>query len=118
MLVMKNAGLYMPYLDTKTMLDLPPGLLRKHYRLIDLGRQIHLAAPGDFLVYKGHVVIVESKMGSSKGDVLHATGGRDVKLPGQGVQRERFVDFENFRGPLLRILRHQDLQRQQLKPLR
>ncbi len=116
-LVLTRAGLRMPYLTTKTMLQLSAQKLRKLYQLVDLGRQIEVAAPGDLLVYKGHVVLLEKKTGQGRGDVIHATGGKDIKLPGQGVQRERMVPLNNFRGPLLRILRHVGLTRRKLRPL-
>jgi hypothetical protein len=67
------------------------------------------------LVYDGHVVILErihpalKKGDGIRGDVIHATGGRDIKLPGQGIQRERFVEIAHLRGSLRRILRHEAL---------
>jgi hypothetical protein len=114
-LVFKEAGAPYPYLDTKTMLALSAADLKKRYGLIDVGSDPARAAPGDFLVYEGHMVILEKRHKPlpenprPRGDVIHATGGKDVKGPGEGIQRERFIDLGAFRGPLLRILRHQRL---------
>jgi cell wall-associated NlpC family hydrolase len=103
-LVFRNVGIDVSYLTTQQMLTLPKDHLKKNFHWIDVS--VQHAAPGDLLVYKGHVVILTSRMGP-KGDIVHATGGKDIKLPGQGIQRERQIFWANFRGPLLRVLRHQ-----------
>ncbi len=108
-LIFRVSGMSFPYLQTRKMLDLPAGVLKSRYQLVDIGRNIGRAIPGDLLVYKGHVVVLErilSRENEGKGDIVHATGGRDIKNPGEGIQRERFVRLDGFRGPLLRILRH------------
>jgi hypothetical protein len=111
-LVFADAGLPFPYLDTAGMLAYSAAKLRSAYHLIDLGTDLSRAQPGDLLVYKGHVVILErlsdGPAGQSqmpRGDIIHATGGKDIRRPGEGIQRERFVDLGGFRGPLRRILR-------------
>jgi hypothetical protein len=109
-LVFARAGLSFPYLTSTQMLDLNAETLERRYQL----RPVNTAAsrsdadvmPGDLLVYRGHVVIVEAFHGNGQADIIHATGGRDIREPGQGIQRERFVTIEHFRGPLLRVLRH------------
>lgn len=113
-LVFQQAGLPYPYLPTASMLGLDAAALRRQYGLIDLGSELRLAAAGDMLVYDGHVVMLEKAREPMpgrpyRGDVVHATSGRDVRGPGEGIQRERFVDLASFRGPLRRILRHQGL---------
>lgn len=112
-LVYRLSGIPYPYLDTKLMIGLSAERLKKNYSLVDLGTRIELARPGDLLVYDGHVVMLEKVTGSTKnvlrGDIVHATGGRDIKLPGQGIQRERFVELAHYRGMLRRILRHSAL---------
>lgn len=110
-LVYREAGLPYPYLDTALMLGLSSEKLRGSYGLLDLGRELGRAAPGDLLVYDGHVVLLEKRhqlvqgQATYRGDIVHATGGKDIKTPGEGIQRERFIDLANFRGPLRRILR-------------
>jgi len=108
-LVFRRAGLKQPYLTTRQMLDLSAQELRSRYSLIDLGRRWQTAQAGDLLVYRGHVVLVESVNGE-RADIIHATSGLAIREPGQGIQRERQVPIENFRGPLLRVLRHLELQ--------
>ncbi len=112
-LVFRLAGLPYPYLDTKLMLDLSASALLKRYHLVDLGDNPSRAEAGDLLVYDGHVVMLERRhrdlglTGCCQGDIVHATGGKDLKGPGAGIQRERFINISNFRGMLRRILRHQ-----------
>ena len=121
-LVFGNAGLPYPYLETNRMLSLPAAVLKERYQFVDLGDQVESARPGDLLVYDGHVVLLEKvhgprlEVGVSKstawrgalirGDIVHATGGGSIRRPGEGIQRQRFVELAHFRGPLRRILRH------------
>ncbi len=120
-LVFTTAGLPYPYLDTKTMLALSGSELRKRYGLVDLDLRLQDAQAGDFLVYDGHMVILEKRHAEVegqavfRGDVVHATGGRVVRGPGEGIQRERFVSLEGFRGPLRRILRHEKLTKDEVQ---
>lgn len=108
-IVFERAGIAHPYLTSKDMASLSPDRLEKGFGFLTLGAEAKAAQPGDLLVYKGHVAMVERRRDEGKGDVIHATGGRDIKEPGQGIQRERWADLEHFRGPLLRILRHKSL---------
>jgi hypothetical protein len=109
-LVYRLAGAPYPYVDTKLMINLSADRLRRNYKLEDLGTEVALTQPGDMFVYDGHVVMLERLHGLSKGvyrgDIIHATGGKDIRLPGQGIQRERFVELKQYRGQLRRILRH------------
>ncbi|MFK7826390.1 MAG: hypothetical protein AB8G05_19740 [Oligoflexales bacterium] len=107
-LVYKLAGLDTPYLDTRSMLNINPRSLLKNYHLVSIPH-LSLAQAGDLLVYKGHVVILERAHNISRGDIIHATGGKDIKEPGQGIQRERNVIIQSFRGQLKRIFRHKKL---------
>jgi len=109
-LVYRLAGVPYPYIDTKLMINLSADRLRRNYKLEDLRTDIGLSQPGDLFVYNGHVVMLERLHGLHKGvyrgDIIHATGGKDIRLPGQGIQRERFVELKQYRGQLRRILRH------------
>ena len=115
-LVFARAGAPYPYLATEGMRELSSATLRRRYNLLDLGRDVYAAGPGDLLVYDGHVVLLEriharqDRDGVLRGDIIHATGGRDIKLPGQGIQRERYVEIAHMRGPVRRILRHVALE--------
>jgi hypothetical protein len=110
-LVYREAGLPYPYLATSLMLSLDARSLAERYRLKDLGTDLARAEAGDLLVFDGHVVLLEKRRPPApgrttwRGDVVHATGGSAVRAPGEGVQRERFVELAHFRGPLRRILR-------------
>lgn len=108
-LVFQRAGIEHPYMTTRDMVNLSPDQLRRKFGFLTVPVHSGAAIPGDLLVYKGHVVMLERKHGKDRGDVIHATGGKDIKEPGQGIQRERWADLLRFRGPLLRILRHQAL---------
>jgi hypothetical protein len=91
------------------MLDLDQNTLRRRYHLVAVPEHPGKLLAGDLLVYRGHVVIAEMIHGHDSVDVIHATGGRDIREPGQGIQRERFARASSFRGPLLRVLRHEKI---------
>jgi hypothetical protein len=113
--VFADAGFPYPYLDTEGMLTYSAAKLERAFHLVDLGTDLSRAQAGDLLVYTGHVVLLErladgpAAGGVRRGDIIHATGGKDIRRPGEGIQRERFVDLAGFRGPLRRILRHASL---------
>jgi len=113
-LVFARAGLEFPYLTSSQMLELSPEVLRRKYNLLPISVAPGGVMAGDLLVYRGHVVIVERTRDLGVADIIHATGGKDIREPGQGIQRERFVRIENFRGPLLRIIRHLKLSQESL----
>jgi hypothetical protein len=108
-LIFERAGIDHPYLTSKDMVNLSGMRLERDFGFMALAPDATRALPGDLLVYKGHVVLLERTHAGGKGDIIHATGGRDIKEPGQGIQRERWADLGRFRGPLLRILRHKSL---------
>lgn len=105
-LVYDLAGLKTEYLTTKDMQDLSSVQLLKRARLVPVEVGIKGAEPGDLLVYSSHVVILEALRERGRGDVIHVTSGKDLKGPGQGIQRERMVELGHFRGPIRRVLRH------------
>ena len=116
-LVYARAGLNYPYLTTSQMMSLPAKILEQKYQMTVVGTDIQNAAPGDLLVYPGHVVMLESSIKGGFGDVIHATGGKDIREPGQGIQRERQAQVSQFRGSLQRILRHQRLESERVAVL-
>lgn len=109
-MVYGRAGLAYSYLTTAQMLSLSAPDLERRFGLVSVGSSGRYAIPGDLLVYHGHVVIVEAVHDPTTADVIHATGGRDLKGPGQGIQRERFVKMDSFRGELRRVLRHKRVE--------
>ena len=105
--VFKEAGIDVPYLTTRDMVGMSNSQLgRAGYLRLRSDSEIK---PGDIVVYKGHVVLVEKTYGNGRGDVVHATSGKELRGPGQGIQRARFAPFSGFRGPVLSILRHKRL---------
>lgn len=117
-LAFANAGFTMPYLATELMLNLSKKKLLHAYKLVDIGADERNAQPGDLLVYHGHVVLLERNYFDGHGDILHATSGSEIRLPGQGIQRKRRAPLASLRGPLRRILRHADLlSYRQLRPV-
>jgi len=109
-LVYEGAGINLPYLNTELMISLSSKDLFGRYHLVDLDTDLSRVLPGDMLVYRGHVVILERTRPDGRGDIVHATAGRDIRNAGEGIQRERFADLRAFRGPLLRVLRPKALQ--------
>lgn len=107
--VFNHAGLHLPYLTTGQMLQLSPQRLQKVWHLVTMPHQLRLIRPLDLLVYKGHVVMVETVTRKGHGTIVHVTAGKDLRGPGVALQRERQVAFAHFRGPLRRILRHRNL---------
>lgn len=107
--VYQAADLAAPYLTTSMMRSFTKEKLVK-LQWLDLGRRAERALPGDILVYNGHVVLVESLQKPGVGSVIHVTSGREVKGPGEGIQRQTNVEFDGFRGRLERVLRHKQLQ--------
>ena len=105
----QRTGIDFPYLTSALMADLPPEKLLKSYGFYDLGLDVDAARGGDILVYGGHAVILEKNRHDGRGDIIHVTSGRDIRLAGQAIQRERFVYLAEFRGSLRRILRHTSL---------
>ena len=107
--VFNHAGLRLPYLTTGQMLQLSPQRLQRVWHLVTMPHQLRLIRPLDLLVYKGHVVMVETVTRKGHGTIVHVTAGKDLRGPGVALQRERQVAFAHFRGPLRRILRHRSL---------
>lgn len=108
-LVFSRADLGFPYLTSTQMLELSAESLAKKYSLVPVEMALEKLVTGDMLVYRGHVVVVETVHEPGVADIIHATGGKDIKLAGQGIQRERYARVSNFRGELLRIVRHKKL---------
>ena len=106
-LVFLNAGLEAPYLTTALMAELGAEALARDYHFRPVAPDE--TAPGDLLVYNGHVVLLEKRSGTGLGDIIHATAGLELKGPGMAIQRLRHVAIANFRGPLVRVLRHTEL---------
>ena len=111
-MVFNRSGIKFPYLTSALMADLPPEKLQKLYGFYDVGSDVDAALGGDILVYEGHAVILEKNRHNGRGDIIHVTSGKDIRIAGQAIQRERFAYLAGFRGTLRRILRHRLLDEQ------
>lgn len=98
-------GAQVPYLTTADMIAASPDRLSAH-GYFDVPHDPAYWRTGDIFLYKGHVVLMESNLADGRGTIVHATSGKEVKGSGQGIQRARFIYLKDFRGPLLRVLRH------------
>lgn len=107
-LVYHLAQLPLPYLHTPLMVSLSKEKLYRNYKLLVVDG-FKNAQKGDLLVYKRHVGILLEKRGLRKGDMIHATSGRSVRGPGQGIQLIYNTDLMHFKGGLKRVLRHKGL---------
>lgn len=116
-LVFRDVGLTAPYLTTSMMRQLDDAALKRRFAWLSLGRRVERVLPGDLLVYDGHVVMVTAVQQPGQGDVIHVTSGRELRGPGKGLQRERSVEFDGFRGPVERVLRHRSLHQEWQKQL-
>ncbi len=104
--VFERAGAPLAFLPTATMVNLSADDLKTRFGLITQPYNMSDVEPGDLVVFSGHVVIVAKYFGRGRADVIHATSGKDLKGPGLGIQRDRFIELDHFRGPVRRILRH------------
>jgi hypothetical protein len=104
----KEAGLPYPYLSTSKLKRLSASTLHKRYGLVDLGRDLSRAQPGDLLVSPRHVVMLLRMRDGTTGDFIHVS--RSIKHGRMGgVEVVENQDLFRFRGRLVRILRHQAL---------
>jgi hypothetical protein len=110
----KDAGLPFPYLTTSKMKRLSPAKLRSSH-LVNIGRDLSKARPGDLLVTAHHVVMLLALRGGTVGDFIHVS--RSIKH-GRigGVELVQNKDLMRYRGRILRILRHVSLDEKDAKP--
>jgi hypothetical protein len=106
--LLASSGLAFPYAATGKLVATGREKLAASFGLVDLGRDLASARPGDLLLYRRHVVVLLSPPVNGRGDIIHSTRGRRPGDPG-GIQLRRGLDLRRFRGPLLKILRHRDL---------
>lgn len=106
-----DAGLAVAYLPTRKLKRLSAQKLAD-LGLIDMGKSLTIAEPGDLLVSSRHVVMLLSRPTGTVGDFIHVT--RSIKRGHVGgIEVVRAQDLNRHRGRILRILRHASL----LKPI-
>jgi cell wall-associated NlpC family hydrolase len=107
--IYREAGLPFPYASTRALTRSSAADLRKTYGLVDLGRDVRTAQPGDLLLHRDHVMLLLRLTADHRGDVLHVSRSITRKgVPG-GVEVVRDADLRTFRGPVKRVLRHEML---------
>lgn len=111
--VYNQVGLDYPYLSSAEMIHISKRNLYIKYGLVDLGKNLDEARPGDLLVYKGHVAILERMLERKRGDIIHAASTRTYRKTGNGIHRRKNANLANLRGPLVKILRHYKLAYQE-----
>ena len=100
-----DAGLDLPYLPTARLRYLSRSALKEH-GLIDVGKDLSRAKPGDLLLQARHVVMLLTVTGPTRGDFIHV--GRSVRH-GRigGIEVVRDGNLQRLAGGrLVRILRH------------
>jgi cell wall-associated NlpC family hydrolase len=104
--VYKDAGLAYQYLTTRDLRRTPARKLREKFGLVDIGRDVRKALPGDILLHPKHVVLVLEVREPGRGDILHVS--RSIESDGRvgGVEVAENQDLRGFRGRILKILRH------------
>lgn len=103
--IFAEAGLPFPYLSTARLRSMRRGLLKAN-NLLDVGRDLRAARPGDLLLHERHIMLLVSLKTPTIGDYLHVN--RPVK-DGHigGIELVHDQDLRRLRGGrLLRILRH------------
>jgi hypothetical protein len=106
--VYRDAGLPYSYLTTRDFQRSSARKLREKFGLVDVGRDVRLARPGDILLHPKHVVLLLELRGPGRGDILHVS--RSIEADGRvgGVEVAENQDLRGFRGRLIKILRHVD----------
>jgi len=102
--IMNDAGLRYPYMATEKLRHMPRQALRA-LNLVDIGRDLHKALPGDLLLQHSHVVLLLARTGPARGDVIHVNRSFKHGEVG-GVEVLRDADLSRVSGKVVRILRH------------
>lgn len=104
----KDAGLEYGYATSRELSTQTTRGLLMHYNLVDIGRDLTVAQPGDLLVYPRHISMLTKVLSESHGDMVHASRFRGDNLHLGGVRWDRNINIVKYRGNLIRILRHKD----------
>ncbi len=109
--VYNDAGIKMPYASTNTLNHMSKQDLRDRFGLVDIGRQLSTAKPGDLLLHDRHITLLLKLRSDSYGDVLHASRSNKKGRIG-GVEVAVDKNLLRFRGRLRKILRPLELDRE------
>jgi hypothetical protein len=102
--LMNEAGLDYPYLATQRLKGMSAAHLRD-YNLVDIGRDLRRARPGDLLLQDHHIVMLLAMNDLDEGDLIHVS--RSIKHGRVGgIEILRRMNIAHLRGKVVRILRH------------
>jgi hypothetical protein len=105
--IYEDAGLSFPYATSRELARQSRSALFSLYSLIDIGKDLRHAQPGDILVYKHHIVMLTNVIDSNFGDFIHITRFKGQSRPKVGgFKWVKNFNLHKFRGKLIRILRH------------
>ena len=96
------AGLDYQYASTNDFMR------RGRAEFVQIGHDPALAQAGDLLFYRNHVVLLVTKREGRRGDFVHVSRSAGGDRLG-GIDLVVDQDLSNFRGRLLRIMRHMAL---------
>ncbi|MEN9834765.1 MAG: hypothetical protein RL011_958 [Pseudomonadota bacterium] len=102
--LMSDAGLSYPYMATEKLRHMTQRALRS-LNLVDIGRDLRKALPGDLLLQNSHVVLLLAKTGAGRGDVIHVNRSFKHGEVG-GIEVLRDTELSRVSGRVVRILRH------------
>ena len=79
--------------------------MEREYNLVNVGIDVFKAQLGDLLLYPTHITMLLQVYENGTGDFIHATRvGKPQPTGGINVKFNRKIS--NYRGKLIRILRH------------
>ncbi len=104
----REAGLDLPFASTATLRRMSRAELSDRLGLIDVGRNLADARPGDLLLHNRHVTILLKLNSPTHGDILHSSRSNKKGKMG-GIEIARDKNLLRFRGRLIKILRREEL---------
>ncbi len=107
--IFSDAGLEYPYMATEKLRHMSRTSLRS-LNLVDIGRDLRKALPGDLLLQPSHVVMLLAKTGAARGDVIHVNRSFKHGEVG-GIEILRDTELNRLSARVVRILRHAALVR-------
>lgn len=104
----REAGMDLPFATTGAMKRMTKSALKEKLGLVDVGRNLADARPGDILLHNHHMTILLKLHSATNGDVLHASRSYKRGRLG-GIEIARDKNLLRFRGRLIKILRRVEL---------
>ena len=107
--LLSEAGLKIKFATTATLNRESIKSLEKTYSLVNIGKDLRDARPGDLVLKKGHVIVlidIQHQLGTV--DFIHASRG-SRRTPVGGIELRRGYSLRRIQQETVRILRHRDL---------